>query len=55
MSGMEDVSKPRREVLPYGAVVLERLLKKLDPSEVRREYFDRRAMSPDPEFDIGIR
>ena len=39
MSGMEDVSKPRREVLPYGAVVLERLLKKLEPSEVRFSVF----------------
>jgi len=39
MSGMDDVSKPRREVLPYGAVVLERLLKKLEPSEVRFSVF----------------
>jgi exopolyphosphatase / guanosine-5'-triphosphate,3'-diphosphate pyrophosphatase len=39
MQGMEDVSKPRREVLPYGAMVLERLLKKLEPSEVRFSVF----------------
>jgi exopolyphosphatase / guanosine-5'-triphosphate,3'-diphosphate pyrophosphatase len=39
LSGMEDVSKPRREVLPYGAAVLERLLKKLEPSEVRFSVF----------------
>ena len=39
MHGMEDVSKPRREVLPYGAMVLERLLKRLEPSEVRFSVF----------------
>jgi exopolyphosphatase/guanosine-5'-triphosphate,3'-diphosphate pyrophosphatase len=39
MHGIEDVSKPRREVLPYGAMVLERLLKKLEPSEVRFSVF----------------
>jgi exopolyphosphatase/guanosine-5'-triphosphate,3'-diphosphate pyrophosphatase len=39
MLGIEDVSKPRREVLPYGAMVLERLLKKLEPSEVRFSVF----------------
>ena len=39
MPGIEDVSKPRREVLPYGAMVLERLLKKLEPSEVRFSVF----------------
>jgi exopolyphosphatase / guanosine-5'-triphosphate,3'-diphosphate pyrophosphatase len=32
--GMDEVAKARREVLPYGALVLERLLKKLQPSEV---------------------
>ena len=32
--GIEDISKPRREVLPYGALVLERLLNRLEPSEV---------------------
>ncbi len=39
MHGIEDVSKPRREVLPYGAMVLERLLKRLEPSEVRFSVF----------------
>jgi hypothetical protein len=39
MQGIEDVSKPRREVLPYGAMVLERLLKRLEPSEVRFSVF----------------
>jgi exopolyphosphatase/guanosine-5'-triphosphate,3'-diphosphate pyrophosphatase len=34
LEGMGDVSRARREVLPYGALVLERLLKKLGPSEV---------------------
>jgi exopolyphosphatase/guanosine-5'-triphosphate,3'-diphosphate pyrophosphatase len=32
--GIESVSKPRREVLPYGAAVLERLLTRMQPSEV---------------------
>ena len=32
--GIEEVSRQRREVLPYGALVLERLLRKLEPSEV---------------------
>ena len=34
LPGGEDISKARREVLPYGALVLERLLRKLEPSEV---------------------
>lgn len=34
LDGIEDVSKPRREVLPYGALVLERLLKRISPKEV---------------------
>jgi exopolyphosphatase/guanosine-5'-triphosphate,3'-diphosphate pyrophosphatase len=34
MRGMEEVAKPRREVLPFGALVLERLLRRLDASEV---------------------
>jgi exopolyphosphatase/guanosine-5'-triphosphate,3'-diphosphate pyrophosphatase len=34
LSGMEDVARARREVLPYGALVLERLLKVVEPSEV---------------------
>lgn len=32
--GIEEVSRQRREVLPYGALVMERLLRKLEPSEV---------------------
>lgn len=32
--GIEGIAKPRREVLPYGALVLERLLKKLEPSHL---------------------
>ena len=32
MPGMEELSKQRREVLPYGALVLERLLKRLSPA-----------------------
>lgn len=34
LPGIEDVARARREVLPYGALVLERLLKLLAPSEV---------------------
>jgi len=34
MKGMAKISKPRREVLPAGALVLERLLKHLQPREV---------------------
>ena len=34
MKGMAKISKPRREVLPAGALVLERLLKHLQPHEV---------------------
>jgi len=39
MPGIEDVARPRREVLPYGALVLERLLKKLEPSAVHFSVF----------------
>jgi exopolyphosphatase/guanosine-5'-triphosphate,3'-diphosphate pyrophosphatase len=39
MRGFEQVSRPRREVLPYGALVLERLLKRLQPSEVGFSVF----------------
>jgi exopolyphosphatase/guanosine-5'-triphosphate,3'-diphosphate pyrophosphatase len=39
MRGIEDVAKPRREVLPYGALVLERLLKSLQPNEVQFSVF----------------
>ncbi|MFM7084644.1 MAG: exopolyphosphatase [Hyphomicrobium sp.] len=34
LDGIWKIAKARREVLPYGALVLERLLKKLKPSEV---------------------
>ena len=34
MKGLSEISRPRREVLPFGALVLERLLKRLEPSEV---------------------
>jgi exopolyphosphatase/guanosine-5'-triphosphate,3'-diphosphate pyrophosphatase len=34
LPGIEDVARARREVLPYGALVLERLLEALAPSEV---------------------
>jgi exopolyphosphatase/guanosine-5'-triphosphate,3'-diphosphate pyrophosphatase len=34
MKGIAKISRPRREVLPVGAMVLERLLKQLDPREV---------------------
>ena len=33
-AGIEELARARREVLPYGALVLERLLKTLNPSEV---------------------
>ncbi len=32
--GIEEVARARREVLPYGALVMERLLRQLQPSEV---------------------
>lgn len=34
LPGIEEVARARREVLPYGALVLERLLEALAPSEV---------------------
>ncbi len=34
LPGGADISKARREVLPYGALVLERLLRRLEPSDV---------------------
>ncbi len=34
LPGIEEVARARRDVLPYGALVLERLLKQLQPSEV---------------------
>lgn len=39
MPGIDDVSRPRREVLPYGALVLERLLKRLEPSTIDFSVF----------------
>ena len=39
MPGIEEISRPRREVLPYGALVLERLLKRLEPSAVHFSVF----------------
>ena len=39
MPGIEELSKPRREVLPYGALVLERLLEALAPSAVDFSVF----------------
>jgi exopolyphosphatase/guanosine-5'-triphosphate,3'-diphosphate pyrophosphatase len=34
MPGMSKIARPRREVLPAGALVLERLLRRLEPREV---------------------
>jgi len=34
LTGFEDLARARREVLPYGALVLERLLRTVAPSEV---------------------
>ena len=34
LSGIEDITRARREVLPYGALVLERLLEIVQPREV---------------------
>lgn len=34
LAGIDDVTRARREVLPYGALVLERLLKLMQPSEI---------------------
>jgi exopolyphosphatase/guanosine-5'-triphosphate,3'-diphosphate pyrophosphatase len=39
LPGMEELSRQRREVLPYGALVLERLLKRLQPSAVDFSVF----------------
>ena len=39
LPGIEDISKPRREVLPYGALVLERLLKRIGPKQVMFSVF----------------
>ncbi len=34
VKGWEGVSRVRREVLPYGALVLERLVRRMDPSDI---------------------
>lgn len=34
LPGMDEVPKARRDVLPYGAMVLDRLLRQLEPSEL---------------------
>ena len=39
MKGIADVARPRREVLPFGALVLERLLKQLQPAQVHFSVF----------------
>lgn len=39
MKGIADVARPRREVLPFGALVLERLLKQLQPACVHFSVF----------------
>lgn len=39
MKGISDVARPRREVLPVGALVLERLLKQLQPACVHFSVF----------------
>jgi exopolyphosphatase/guanosine-5'-triphosphate,3'-diphosphate pyrophosphatase len=39
LRGFEKISRPRREVLPYGALVLERLLERLQPSVVNFSVF----------------
>jgi exopolyphosphatase/guanosine-5'-triphosphate,3'-diphosphate pyrophosphatase len=39
VAGTETLSRQRREVLPYGALVLERLLKRLEPSGVAFSVF----------------
>lgn len=39
LKGFSDIARPRREVLSFGALVLERLLKQLEPSEVLFSVF----------------
>ncbi len=34
LAGITEVSKARREIVPYGALVLERILKRIEPKEV---------------------
>jgi exopolyphosphatase/guanosine-5'-triphosphate,3'-diphosphate pyrophosphatase len=37
--GIDELPRPRREVLPFGALVLERILKRLEPREVHFSVF----------------
>ncbi|MEQ1616553.1 MAG: exopolyphosphatase, partial [Hyphomicrobiaceae bacterium] len=39
MPGLEGISKARRETLPYGALVMERVLKRMEPSRVMFSVF----------------
>ena len=39
MPGLEHVSKARRETLPFGALVMERLLKRVEPAKVMFSVF----------------
>jgi exopolyphosphatase / guanosine-5'-triphosphate,3'-diphosphate pyrophosphatase len=39
MKGSSEIARARREVLPFGALVLERLLKQIEPSEVLFSVF----------------
>ena len=39
LKGIEEISKARREVLPYGALVLERVVRVMRPSEVAFSVF----------------
>jgi exopolyphosphatase / guanosine-5'-triphosphate,3'-diphosphate pyrophosphatase len=39
LPGLEEISKARRETLPYGALVMERVLKRLEPARVMFSVF----------------
>lgn len=39
IEGIDEISKPRREVLPYGALVLERILKRMQADSVTFSVF----------------
>jgi len=39
LPGLEEISRARRETLPYGALVMERVLKRLEPSRVMFSVF----------------
>jgi exopolyphosphatase / guanosine-5'-triphosphate,3'-diphosphate pyrophosphatase len=39
IAGMEEISKARRETLPYGALAMERVLKRIDPARVMFSVF----------------